>query len=160
MTAPIGRPANWHHRLMQYAAAQQGQPFVWGQTDCGSLVRGALPALYAEDPLAGWPGYHTVRAAQRIRAQCGGVAAVLRQLGATPIAPGFATAGDVACCPAAGPADPERAVLALDGGWLVTDPAEGVRVVARIAWPAETVILRLPVTVTPPPWPGSVGDVG
>lgn len=40
------RPPDWPMRLTAFAERVRGQPFTWGTTDCGSLARGVLEAVY------------------------------------------------------------------------------------------------------------------
>lgn len=45
------RVANWDVKLREFARANIGRTFVWGDTDCVSLVRRALIVIYDEDIL-------------------------------------------------------------------------------------------------------------
>jgi hypothetical protein len=42
------RDLNWQNKAVTWAIAQTGQPFQWGATDCVSLLRGMLEAMYGE----------------------------------------------------------------------------------------------------------------
>lgn len=91
------RERNWDVALAVWAREQVGQPWTWGETDCGSLVLAAYEVMYGERP-PGLPGdwYHDLRGAVKMQRDTGGVEGVLRELGAEVVPPGFVQRGDVA----------------------------------------------------------------
>lgn len=88
---------NWDRRLVEWAESVRGRPFVWGETDCATLVRGAVEAMYGPAFLAGIavPEYGTQVGAERAWDQTGGTAAVLVLLGAQELPDGERQRGDV-----------------------------------------------------------------
>lgn len=87
------RVPNWDVALHFWAAEVVGKPYVWGSTDCGSLVRSALVAMYGQDVTG--IEYATKAEALRVHAETGGVEAVLRGIGATDVDIRFAQQGDI-----------------------------------------------------------------
>jgi hypothetical protein len=90
------RVRNWDTRLGKELRALLGRPFEWGETDCGTLCRVALDAIYgpgAADRLLGatWNG---PREALEAVARLGGQHGVLHGLGAYRVHPSYASAGD------------------------------------------------------------------
>jgi hypothetical protein len=78
------RQPQWRNNLLTWAKAVHGRPYVWGTTDCASLVRGALKEQFGEDVL-GLPGWGSLRLAQRVwlPLSCnGGPATIFERLGA------------------------------------------------------------------------------
>lgn len=89
------RIVNWDVKLVEYALSLQGQPFVWGQTDCASIVRGAMRAMYGEDLWSEGYDYTSLLEAKRLLEVSGGVAMQLSLLGAEEVPRGFLQQGDV-----------------------------------------------------------------
>ena len=51
------RVENWNGKLIDWASKQIGKPFIWGETDCGTLIRQGLQVITGIDvftPLAWW----------------------------------------------------------------------------------------------------------
>ncbi len=46
------RERNWNVRLAILVRSLIGKPFIWGETDCVSVLRKAYVAMYDEDPIA------------------------------------------------------------------------------------------------------------
>lgn len=46
------RERDWNVRLAKLVRSLIGQSFVWGETDCVSIVRKAYIAMFGEDPIA------------------------------------------------------------------------------------------------------------
>lgn len=90
------RVPNWDIALHQWAADVVGRPYVWGETDCGSLVREAHALMYGVDLFHVKP-YTTRRQALYRHNSTGGVEAVLREAGAVDVPVAFAQQGDVLC---------------------------------------------------------------
>jgi hypothetical protein len=101
------RVRNWDVLLTEWAIEQIGRPFLWGQTDCMSLVRRAAAVLYGGvDPFTErvprWSDAATAAAVGQI---CGGPERALEYVGAVAVGWRYAQTGDVWVRP------PE------DGGW-------------------------------------------
>src|SRR4051812_39369367 len=89
------RVLNWDVQLAVWASAQRGRPFIWGETDCGTLVREAHRVMYGED-LYGFLGEWTSPvAAGRILAERGGFSGILASLDAELVPIGLVQSGDV-----------------------------------------------------------------
>lgn len=95
-TVAVQRVAAWRSQLMTWAGAQCGRPYVWGETDCASLVRAATRQMYGVDVFAGLvPEWRSQREAVRARRQVGGIGGALALAGAVPRVLAFVQAGDV-----------------------------------------------------------------
>lgn len=93
-TISVPRVRTWRTELLRWAQSQIGLPFTWGQTDCGTLGRAALRAMFGRDIVEDWPSWNTPhRAALRLLA-CGTFGQVLVSLGGVPKAFAFVQAGD------------------------------------------------------------------
>lgn len=128
------RATNWEQRLARWVRTQRGRPFEWGETDCVSLVRGAVAIVRGETPwrlaggasrAEGW--YTTVRGAREAYAATGGVERVLcDDIGAAPVGHAYVTTGDIV---ASDPKDDEpwgAVGVVLDIRVLSSDPERGV----------------------------------
>lgn len=127
----------WERRLVEWADSVQGRPFVWGETDCASLVVQALSLLGHP---AAVPGYHTVSAARRVLAGLD-PATVLRDLGAVEVGIAFAQSGDVHLGE-----DPETEGLPavavhVAGVWVTSSQGRGVHLAHELS---PGVTYRLP----------------
>lgn len=91
-TICLRRYRDWEARLHQWATGLEGQPFRWGETDCASLLLGALHAM-SPDPL-GLPRWHDARSARRARPHSAD--ALLRSAGLTVVSPPYIQPGDLA----------------------------------------------------------------
>lgn len=99
------RVYGWDTRLVAFEREVLGEPFRWGKTDCGSLVRGVWTALYGEDaPSPEVRDYDTRFGALRAHVESGGIEAALREHGAREVDLRYAQGGDVVVEP---PSDEE-----------------------------------------------------
>jgi hypothetical protein len=90
------RVRNWDLALVEWANLVVGQPFQYGLNDCGTLVRGAMQAMYGEDLWPGIPQWDNATGALRVIAGYGTVVEMLRARGATRWpTPHFAQSGDI-----------------------------------------------------------------
>lgn len=88
--------ANWDRRLVEFANEVRDQPFEWGQTDCASLVRRGLQAVFGEDVWKGHVGeWKTKRGALTVSGKTDYEDALLAS-GAVEMGFHYAWAGDVA----------------------------------------------------------------
>lgn len=88
------RVPNWDLALHRWSNAVVGRPYVWGETDCGSLVREAHALMFGTE-IFGVKPYSTRRQALYRHKATGGVQAVLEAHGATEVPMAFAQQGDV-----------------------------------------------------------------
>jgi hypothetical protein len=86
-------------RLAQYAATVLGKPFVWGLTDCVSLVRFAILQSHGEDPWIGQDWYESQTGAYRLATKIGSAPVYLQQYGWTERPLADMQAGDVVIQP-------------------------------------------------------------
>lgn len=89
------RVPNWDTLLFEWALEQRGKPYVWGETDCGSLVRAAACVLFGVDTFEHVEPYTTRAAATKRQNETGGVSAVLLATGWTEQPLTMAQQGDV-----------------------------------------------------------------
>lgn len=91
----LRRVRNWDAKLVAWAERVRGEAFVWGETDCASLVREACAEMYGEELFLQAPSYESKKEALRVATETGGVEEALRRLGATEVGMTFARQGDV-----------------------------------------------------------------
>lgn len=89
------RVINWDGKLALWAYAQNGKPFSWGNTDCGTMIREAAQVMYGKNLWPEVPQYHTAQSAAFVLRKRGLPERHLRARGAMEIARGFWTDGDV-----------------------------------------------------------------
>lgn len=135
------RPRNWDIALAQWARSIAGSPFVWGETDCGSLVRYSLKAVHGRDMLAREPKYKTLLGAKRAAAKTT-VASALESVGANRLPWSVAQAGDVALF-GVGVDGWDSVGIVLDEYVLMTGLERGVFIVRRIDVTQEPAVMRL-----------------
>jgi hypothetical protein len=121
------RLPDWHERLTAWATPLRGTAFRWGVTDCGSLVRGSLVALYGDAADAALPRYQDARGAARVRQTVGSIEDELWRWCAMPVRRSQATPGDIVL-ESARHAELEAAGVVLDEHVLVADATLGVTV--------------------------------
>lgn len=136
------RVPNWDVKATNWATAQLGKPFVWGETDCCSLLRQMWEEMYGEPlmPLL----YQSLAAALVFSESVGGVRQVLHNLGCTPldVIP-RANTGDVLI---AAPRDDEPfdAVMpVITDQFLFTEPTGLVQLLPLDAAPLDALPYRL-----------------
>lgn len=142
------RVHNWDVLAVIWATEQIGKPFVWGETDCGSLTQAMLEVMYGEDLAPGYR-YADLRGALMAVTVSGGVLAVLELLGAVPLQSIlYAGTGDVLIAP---PADTgnedapfERALPVITDRILLTTPRQSVRTAPLLSAPPDAVAYRVP----------------
>lgn len=88
----------WNRKLAEFARRVRGTPYVWGDTDCVSIVRRGLEIIHGHDVLAPeiprvWT---TRREAMRAYLVVPSYEESLRRTGAREVVSHMATAGDVA----------------------------------------------------------------
>jgi hypothetical protein len=137
------RRPDWEERLHEYANSKAGNVFRWGSTDCGSLVRGAVRAMYTGNPLGSIPPYKRRDAAGKTLEAIGGTEARLQESGATRAPAAFAQAGDILIMPGHDGHGLPRMGVRLNGGKILTSlPGHGVYIGGRDLSGAEA--WRLP----------------
>lgn len=113
------RKSDWPHRLVQYLAAQSGQPFVWGERDCCAFACDAVVAMTGNDPLIEHRGgYHTALGARRILNRIGGVEGFARGAFGEPVRWTMLRRGDVALIDA-GRNEVALAIVLMDGQTVI-----------------------------------------
>lgn len=90
----INRAPLWRQAVREYAEEVNGEVFRWGETDCASIVRGALCAMYAGHDF--WTHvYGAKNGARRILKKRGGWDALLTSSGLLRVLANHAQEGDV-----------------------------------------------------------------
>lgn len=124
----MNRTETWEVDLVAWADSVRGQPFVWGKTDCVSLAREALRAVFGEDPAPGL-AYGSLREAVAVIEERG-LEERLRDAGLVLVegGPNFAQNADLVV--GTDPDTPAFPAVAIHvaGRWVVTSPERGVEV--------------------------------
>lgn len=91
-----GRRPDWEVRLARWATLRNGEPFVWGRTDCAMLCFEALEAITGADVCSRYLGqWHSRSSALRYQQRQGTtVTRELLGLGCSEITPGYQQRGD------------------------------------------------------------------
>lgn len=121
------RVPNWDIWLLEWAESMTRRPYIWGETDCGSLVRAAMRGIYGVDAFEHIRPYRTRAQAGRRQRETGGVYGALVGAGWHEVATSLAQQGDVLIhdgdgFPGAG--------IVVARQVLVTSAARGVQLIA------------------------------
>jgi hypothetical protein len=137
------RQPGWEFRLVAYANSQVGRPFVWGETDCYSLVREALECVYDADLLPHIIYTSKAKATTAARAfpQPG---AALSDFGAVRVPLPNAQSGDVLLMPGDDGLGLPRFAVVVDGRGrvLTSDPGAGAEVLRASNIPPDSTAWR------------------
>ena len=87
---------NYDYKLIEWVNTQLRKPYIWGETDCGSLVRKGLNIIYGKDKFNDIPSWDTEEICRKIWDDLGGVDNAFLKFGAKKIKGTFAQTGDVA----------------------------------------------------------------
>lgn len=138
------RLPDWNGRLVRWAREQRGRAFVWGETDCASLVRTAYGVMCGSHAILDGPSWTTRTGALRVHRRVGGAAAWLeRDAGFGRVSWHFATSGDVLIKPANGKPVFDQLHLIVVDRLLVALEGEPVRLLPRTPFrPRTAVALR------------------
>ena len=89
MSTLVVRQRSWRPALLAWAIEVRGQPYIWGETDCGALVCKALRLQFGVDLFASLPPWSSARSALRawgaLLKEAGGYATLLSRMGATEV---------------------------------------------------------------------------
>ena len=86
-------------RLLEFMHAEMGRPYLWGDTDCGSLVRRATAVVYGADLFDDVPAWTDRDGAEQAQQATGGVRALMLAMGARMLPLAYAQTGDVVVGP-------------------------------------------------------------
>lgn len=126
----LARPPGFDVRVERFCLRAAGSPFRWGETDCATLVRRGLSEGLGREVRADVRGYRSRFGALRAQVETGGVAEVLRGLGAGPRPLAGRMTGDVAIF--GRPPDPlVHAALICGRAFLSSSERQGVLLLSR-----------------------------
>jgi len=131
----LERVRDWRTRLIAWSAEQVGKPFVWGETDCASLVRAALMECFGKD-VTGVPTWRSKRGAANVLKKYPPLE-VLGWLGAEKRTVAFARAGDVVSLPDTDTLGDVALGVWIDGACLVSTQKGGVQLVPAAQIPRD-----------------------
>lgn len=132
------RVLNWDVLATKWAIEQVGKPFVWGETDCVSLMRQMAEIINGEP--FGTHRYTSLRGALDVQEATGGICQALRDAGAVEIRRSYATTGDVIV------ADDEpfpAVLLVITDKALFADHDQGVRLIPLSSVSPDATVYRL-----------------
>ena len=120
----MNRIRDWTVALGELAREVIGAPFEWGETDCVSVFRRALVAMYGKDIAAPYIDvtYTTKVGATRAFNKVGGYEDTLLKMGAKEVPPHLTRDGDVMVFPK-GEGNFENVMTKMGGAWIMSDPA-------------------------------------
>lgn len=87
---------NYDYKLIEWVNTQLRKPYIWGETDCGSLVRKGLNIIYDKDKFNNVPLWDNEETCRKIWDDLDGVDNAFLKFGAKKIKGTFAQTGDVA----------------------------------------------------------------
>ncbi|MBS0430496.1 MAG: hypothetical protein JSR41_24685 [Proteobacteria bacterium] len=128
------RTRNWQAALSAFIAERRSVPFAWGSNDCCLFAADAVQAMTGVDHAAELRGYGSALEAARLIEARGGLERIASDALGEPVAPVFASVGDVVLIDNEG-----RELLALCNGTTALAPGELGMVVlgmdaAKAAW--------------------------
>jgi len=134
------RTVCWDADLVIYVKSVIDEPFEWGRTDCATLVRHALKAMYGKDVLRGVGSWRTLAEARRAVKRIGPYETFFKSKGCEEWSPAYRQRGDVAILPSGGDRDglPGLGVV-VRGGVLTVDDFVMILPIEE-----GTVIMRFP----------------
>lgn len=142
----LARVPNWDVRLGHEARRLVGRPFEWGATDCGTLCRTALDALYGPGTatrLFGRP-WKTARGAKGAVKRMDAILAKLEALGARRVPRAYASGGDLIIRPGTDDVDLPRLAVVVGPVVLRVTHEGGVIAEPSGSIEEDDVVLRLP----------------
>ena len=110
--------------LIAFAEQVVGQPFVWGETDCGMLALRALDVILIQDVSGPYRGMWSDEATALAHFQTELPSEVLARLGMQRMEPGLYAIGDILLAPK--DPWPECAAVCLGGRCLMSHTEHGV----------------------------------
>lgn len=140
----LRRLNNWSWCLFRWSEDVVGEPFRWGKTDCGALVRDAIRAMYGKFPAFGVPDWSDRRSAVEAQKATRGVSGALRWMGAEDVRLAYAQSGDVAVKPPRNGRKTFRAAVIVDAKLLIANQTKGVYRAPLSHIEPDTTVLRLP----------------
>ncbi len=87
---------NYDYKLIEWVNTQLGKPYIWGETDCGTLVRKGLNIVYKKDCFHDTASWSSETECRKIWDDLGGVDKAFLDFGAKKIKGTYAQTGDVA----------------------------------------------------------------
>jgi hypothetical protein len=116
------RVTNWSVNLGLLAEEVVGAEFKWGVTDCVTMLRRALEAMYGEDIAAPYidVAYTTKTGATRAYNKMGGYEGIIEKVGCKEIPARLAKDGDFALFKREHGYD--NVVTKMGGSWIIADP--------------------------------------
>lgn len=87
---------NYNSKLIEWINTQIGKPYIWGETDCGTLVRKGLTIILNRDPFPDILSWDNELICREIWDKLNGVDNAFISFGAKKILGTFAQTGDVA----------------------------------------------------------------
>ena len=116
------RVTNWSVNLGFLAEEVIGAEFDWGKTDCATIFRRALEAMYGEDISAPYVNvtYTTKAGATRAYNKLGGYEEIIEKIGGREIPAKLAKDGDIVIFKSEKGYD--NIVTKMGGSWIISDP--------------------------------------
>ena len=137
------RVPNWDVKLVRWAETQFGEPFEWGRTDCGSLIKSGLRLIFGQPVLDEGLRYKDEESAVGVIRTVGTVARYFTQLGGVRLIPTRAAGGDIVVRPGRDDGLPRMGLMLHPTGFVTSDPVNGPHVVSKYQLPSRARIYRM-----------------
>ena len=128
---PLRRVRNWNVALADWAQAQIGQPFAWGETDCGTLVRKGLELVFGQPVLEGVPAYSSETEAALAMQELGSAGAYFERLGLELVDAPRGRSSDIVVRPGRDDNIPRLGLLVSPTAVLTSDPVYGPHAISH-----------------------------
>lgn len=92
----MDRVDNWSCKIVEDVGSLAGSPFVWGETDCCTLLRKLYKSMFDDDTFGGPFQYTTAKGAIRAYKNIESIDKVILEWGGVEIPVRIASDGDVA----------------------------------------------------------------
>ena len=126
------RIRNWNVEIADWAQTQIGQPFVWGKTDCGTLVREGLELVFGQPVLEGVPSYSSETEAALAMQELGSAGSYFESLGLELVNAPRGRISDVVVRPGRDDNIPRLGLFVSPTAVLTSDPVHGPHAVAHL----------------------------
>jgi len=128
----VRRVRNWNVILADWAQAQIGLAFAWGETDCGTLVRNGLELVFGQPVLEGVPAYSSEAEAALAMQELGSAGAYFESLGLELVDAPRGRSSDIVVRRGRDDNIPRLGLLVSPTAVLTSDPVSGPHAISHL----------------------------